>query len=205
MGFSPCLRLIWDLKMTAAGVFAVFEAYMGPVRSTLVKQQFEDGGQQADAAFAALAALNSYNRTNKLATLHELVRRLIDGDEKVHATFRLYYGPLACKHVCIAGTTALCCLQYRHSVVSRRRVECLAFLILAKTPNSRPKSAVQAMPAVETLLDGLDFNDDAAVVLDQALGPLLSTMSSGSDKVHWAVSLGRHVAPCPGMTPAAVK
>lgn len=48
-----------------------------------MKQQFEDGGQQADAAFAALAALNSYNRTNKLATLHELVRRLIDGDEKV--------------------------------------------------------------------------------------------------------------------------
>ena len=42
--------------------------------------------------------------------------------------------------------------------------------------------AAQAMPAVETLLDGLDFNDDAAVVLDQALGPLLSTLSSGSDK-----------------------
>lgn len=41
---------------------------------------------------------------------------------------------------------------------------------------------MQAMPAVETLLDGLEFNDDAAVVLDQALGPLLSTLSSGSDK-----------------------
>jgi hypothetical protein len=40
------------------------------------------------------------------------------------------------------------------------------------------------MPAVETLLDGLDFNDDAAVVLDQALGPLLSTLSSGSAQVH---------------------
>ena len=63
--------------------------------STLVKQQFEDGGQQADAAFAALAALNSYNRTNKLATLHELVRRLIDGDEKVYITFRRQSGPLA--------------------------------------------------------------------------------------------------------------
>jgi hypothetical protein len=48
-----------------------------------VKLQFESSGQEADAAFAALAALNSYNRTNKLATLHELVRRLIDGDEKV--------------------------------------------------------------------------------------------------------------------------
>jgi hypothetical protein len=51
----------------------------------------------------------------------------------------------------------------------------------------------QAMPAVETLLDGLDFNDDAAVVLDQALGPLLSTLSSGSDKVCRAVS--RNVTP----------
>lgn len=39
---------------------------------------------------------------------------------------------------------------------------------------------LQAMPAVETLLDGLEFSDDAAVVLDQALGPLLSTLSSGS-------------------------
>lgn len=58
---------------------------------------------------------------------------------------------------------------------------------------------------METLLDGLDFNDDAAVVLDQALGPLLSTMSSGSDKVRWAVSPRRHVAPCPGMAAAAVK
>lgn len=53
------------------------------------------------------------------------------------------------------------------------------------------------MPAVETLLDGLDFNDDAAVVLDQALGPLLSTLSSGSDKARQLLSflapLGRHV------------
>jgi hypothetical protein len=47
------------------------------------------------------------------------------------------------------------------------------------------------MPAVETLLDGLDFNDDAAVVLDQALGPLLSTLSSGSDKVRPAVGMPR--------------
>lgn len=86
--------------------------------STLVRLQFEGEGRQADAAFAALAALGAYNRGNKLAALHELVRRLIDGDAK-------------------------------------------------------------AMPAVETLLDGLEFNDDAAVVLDQALGPLLSTLSSG--------------------------
>jgi hypothetical protein len=75
------------LQTTAAWVLPVFEAYTEPACSTLVKQQFENGGTQADAAFAALAALNSYNRTNKLATLHELVRRLIDGDEKVQSMF----------------------------------------------------------------------------------------------------------------------
>lgn len=52
------------------------------VCSTLVRLQFEGDGQQADAAFAALAALGTYNRGNKLAALHELVRRLIDGDAK---------------------------------------------------------------------------------------------------------------------------
>lgn len=48
---------------------------------------------------------------------------------------------------------------------------------------------------METLLDRLDFNDDAAVVLDQALGPLLSTLSSGSDKV-WIMMAARSQYQC---------
>ena len=52
-------------------------------RSSLVKLQFDGSGAQSDAAFAALAALGSYNRPNKLAALHEFVRRLIDGEPKV--------------------------------------------------------------------------------------------------------------------------
>jgi hypothetical protein len=66
------------------------------MRSTLVRLQFEGNSQQADAAFAALAALNSYNRTNKLATLHELVRRLIDGDSKVLLASACVKAPLLC-------------------------------------------------------------------------------------------------------------
>jgi hypothetical protein len=100
-----------SLKLTARGMVAAFEIWKGFVRSTLVKQQFEGGGQQADAAFAALAALNSYNRTNKLATLHELVRRLIDGDEKVHVLSPdVNLGHYPPEPLCDAGAKALSCV-----------------------------------------------------------------------------------------------
>ena len=46
----------------------------------------------------------------------------------------------------------------------------------------------QAMSAVESLLDGIDFKDDAAVILDQALGPLLSTLASDKSSVSCALS-----------------
>ena len=48
-----------------------------------MKLQFDGSDAQSDAAFAALAALGTYNRPNKLAALHEFVRRLIDGEPKV--------------------------------------------------------------------------------------------------------------------------
>lgn len=140
------------LQMTAAGVSAMCEAYPGPARSTLVKQQFEDGGQQADAAFAALAALNSYNRTNKLATLHELVRRLIDGDEKVRfipAGVKL--DPMLC------GPTA--CNQ-RHAPLAWRH--CPAYCGTQEAWWRLPQAehtlqcSVQTMFLAEILLDGLD-------------------------------------------------
>ena len=51
----------------------------------LVRLQFEGSDKQQDAAFAALAALGTYNRGSKLSQLHELVRRLIDGQSKVCA------------------------------------------------------------------------------------------------------------------------
>ncbi len=43
--------------------------------------------------------------------------------------------------------------------------------------------AAQAVPALETLLDGMEHGDDVAVVLDQALAPLLSTLGSGPAEV----------------------
>ena len=48
-----------------------------------MRLQFEGSSEQQDAAFTALAALGAYNRGNKLSQLHELVRRLIDGQAKV--------------------------------------------------------------------------------------------------------------------------
>ncbi len=50
-----------------------------------MRLQFEGSDEQQDAAFAALAALGAYNRGSKLSQLHELVRRLIDGQAKVCA------------------------------------------------------------------------------------------------------------------------
>jgi len=94
---------------------------------TLVKLQFEGSEEQQDAAFAALAALGAYNRGNKLSQLHELVRRLIDGQSK-------------------------------------------------------------AAPLVEAVLDSMDFKDDVAVVLDQALGTILGTLSSGSSQEQQAAA-----------------
>lgn len=52
-----------------------------------MKLQFEGSEEQQDAAFAALAALGAYNRGNKLSQLHELVRRLIDGQSKVDCLY----------------------------------------------------------------------------------------------------------------------
>lgn len=109
--------------------------------STLVDLQFEGAESQSDAAFAALAALGTYNRGNKLAALHELVRRLIDGNDK-------------------------------------------------------------AVPLVEVLLDGLEFKDDVAVVLDQALAPLLGSLSGGgggAEKRPAAALLGTILDKRPGI------
>lgn len=36
---------------------------------------------------------------------------------------------------------------------------------------------------MEAVLDSMDFKDDVAVVLDQALGTILGTLSSGSSQV----------------------
>lgn len=56
------------------------------------------------------------------------------------------------------------------------------------------------MPALETLLDGMEHGDDVAVVLDQALAPLLSTLGSGPAEVR-QLSLG---CGCVWGTPASL-
>lgn len=87
----------------------------------LVGLQFEGSPDQQDAAFSTLAALSVYNRSNKLANLKELVRRLVDGQ-------------------------------------------------------------LSAGALVETTLDSMDFKDDVAVIVDQALASILQSLSEGTPK-----------------------
>lgn len=43
--------------------------------------------------------------------------------------------------------------------------------------------AMQAVALVETTLDSMDFKDDVAVVVDQALPSILQSLSQGTPKV----------------------
>lgn len=122
----------------------------------------------------------------KLAAPFELVHRLIDGMGKAGHTAvpGTHKKPMRRQHrTCEASL-------FRCSNCNCDTTVCFVHCWNAKTftddtlgGNKMSPCTLQAGPAVETLLDGMDFQDDVAVVLDQALGPLLSTLDTGAAKV----------------------